>query len=56
MDTRKPILAAGGARGIVRLFSPASMTCVRNFVGHGNAINEVRAVKTLEQIQIMIVF
>lgn len=40
-DTCKPILAAGGARGIVRVFSPASMTCVRNFVGHGNAINEV---------------
>jgi len=40
-ETKKPILAAGGARGIVRLFSPANMTCVRTFVGHGNAINEV---------------
>jgi polycomb protein EED len=41
-DTRRPVLAAGGARGIVRLFSPASMACVRNFIGHGNAINEVK--------------
>jgi len=41
-DTKKPILAAGGARGIVRLFSPAAMTCVRSFVGHGNSINEVK--------------
>ena len=41
-DTKKPILAAGGARGIVRLFSPANMTCVRSFVGHGNSINEVK--------------
>ena len=41
-ETKKPILAAGGARGIVRLFSPANMTCVRSFVGHGNSINEVK--------------
>ena len=41
-ETKKPILAAGGARGIVRLISPASMTCVRSFVGHGNSINEVK--------------
>jgi len=41
-DTRKPILAAGGARGIIRVFSTASMACTRQFVGHGNAINEVK--------------
>jgi len=41
-ETGQPILAAGGARGVVRIFSVATMTCSKHLIGHGNAINEVK--------------
>jgi len=40
--TGYPVLAAAGKRGIIRLFSPADMTCFGNLVGHGNSVNELR--------------
>jgi len=41
-ETGHPLLAAGGARGVVRLFSIATMTCSKHLTGHGDAINEVK--------------
>ncbi|XP_014522006.2 polycomb group protein FERTILIZATION-INDEPENDENT ENDOSPERM isoform X2 [Vigna radiata var. radiata] len=41
-DEGSPFIVAGGSKGIIRVIDAGRESIYRSFIGHGNAINEVR--------------
>ncbi|XP_060556108.1 polycomb protein EED-like [Ruditapes philippinarum] len=41
-ETQQPLICVAGLRGIVRVISPIAQQCIKHFIGHGAAVNELK--------------
>ncbi|KAK3734064.1 hypothetical protein QZH41_015841 [Actinostola sp. cb2023] len=41
-NTGEPLIAVAGNKAIIRFISPISMKCIKHYVGHGGAINDLK--------------
>ncbi|KAL4233600.1 hypothetical protein ACF0H5_008281 [Mactra antiquata] len=41
-NTDQPLIAVAGLRGVIRIISTCTQQCVKHFIGHGAAVNELK--------------